>query len=250
MSPLYVFYRVCPLGGGNRPIFEGDKMGLVRFCVMSFVEAFKTTPVHVTFILDSCDQGFRDWLEVNVPFEKKVLSFFGLGHEGSFFKQIELACQLPDEDRVYLAEDDYYYLEEAGPKLAAAIGRFDFVTPYDHPDLYCPAHANEGSRVVLYADHHWRTQGSTCLTFGAKVRTLSHVQETMFRHGISDHPMWLHILRDRWRFSTRKAYRLYGPIPSLATHLVSGFLAPGIKWEDIWSKKLGACTVPLAYRGT
>lgn len=238
MSPLYVFYRICPFGGGNRPLCDGDKMGLVRLCLLSFVEAFQATPVHVTFLLDSCDQGFREWIEAHVPLEKTVLSFFGLGHEGSFFKQIELACRLPEEALVYLAEDDYYYLEEAGPKLAAAIGRFDFVTPYDHPDLYGPAHAAEDSHLVLQAGHHWRTQGSTCLTFGAKAGTLSQVQETLFRHGISDHPMWLHLLRGRSRFSGRAAYRLYGPVPSLATHMVSGFLAPGVNWEGRWNKTL------------
>jgi hypothetical protein len=76
------------------------------------------------------------------------------------------------------------------------------------------------------------------LTFGAKVETLSHVKEIIFRHGISDHPMWLHILRKSPRIFKRRAYRLYGPIPSLATHLVAGQLAPGVNWEAIWKEKM------------
>lgn len=238
MRTMHVFYRVYPGNNGRSPIFSDDKMGLVRFCLRSFVEAFRTSSPRVTFILDSCESGYRDWIEKHVPFEKEILSFVGLGHVGSFFKQVELACKLGQDDSVFLAEDDYYYVDGAGPKLAAALERFDFVTPYDHAARYTPEQENVSCYVSFYGGHHWRTQCSTCLTFGAKVKTLSHVKEIIFRHGISDHPMWLQILRESPRIFRRRAYRLYGPIPSLATHLVAGELAPGVNWETIWKESM------------
>ena len=238
MRTVRVFYRIYPGNNGRSPIFSDDKIGLVRFCLRSFVEAFKASSPHVTFILDSCDSGYRNWIEKHVPFEKEILSFVGLGHVGSFFKQVELACKLEQDDLVFLAEDDYYYVGEAGPKLAAAMERFDFVTPYDHAARYSIEQERAPCYVSFYGGHHWRTQCSTCLTFGARVDRLSQVKETIFRHGVSDHPMWVQILRERPRILKRRTYRLYGPIPSLATHLVAGQLAPGFNWEAIWKESM------------
>lgn len=247
MESLNVFYRVCPYNNGKSPIFADDKLGLVRFCLESFVEAFRATSLRITFILDSCDASYRTWIERHVPFQKEVLHFVGLGNEGSFFKQIELAAQLEPEESVYLAEDDYYYVAGAGEKLVAAISQFDFVTPYDHLQYYSRPPASEPCHITLCAGHHWRTHGSTCLTFGTKAGMVFKNRDIMYQHGVSDFLMWRQVLRKRrWR---RKEYRLYGPIPSLATHLVSGLLAPGINWEDVWRKKLESCSPPLVHRG-
>lgn len=238
MQRLNVFYRMCPYNNGKSPIFTDDKLGLVRFCLESFVEAFRATSLRITFILDSCDASYRTWIERHVPFQKEILHFVGLGSEGSFFKQIELAAQLKPDELVYLAEDDYYYVAGAGEKLVAAISRFDFVTPYDHVAHYSEPLAAEPCHMAFYAGHHWRTYSSTCLTFGTKAGAVCENQDIIYQHGVSDSLMWPQVLRKgRWG---RKGYRLYGPVPSLATHLVSGLLAPGINWEDVWRQKLGS----------
>ena len=244
MPTLNVFYRVCPYSNGKSPIFTDDKLGLVRFCLESFVEAFQTTALRLTFILDSCDAGYCDWIERHVPFQKEMQHFVGLGNEGSFFKQIELAAQLEPDELVYMAEDDYYYVAGAGEKLVAAIGRFDFVTPYDHLDHYREPLAAKPSHLTLCAGHHWRTYGSTCLTFGTKAGTIFKNQRIIYQHGVSDSLLWPQLLRGRWG---RRGPRLYGPIPSLATHMVSELLSPGINWDDLWRQKLRSGTPPVVH---
>jgi len=247
MPTLNVFYRVCPYSNGKSPIFTDDKPGLVRFCLESFVEAFQASSLRITFILDSCDASYRTWIERHVPFQKEIVHFDGLGSEGSFFKQVELATRLEPDELVYLAEDDYYYVAGAGEKLVAAIARFDFVTPYDPLDHYSGLQAAEPCHMALCAGHHWRTHGSTCLTFGTRAELIVKNQRLIYQHGVSDSLMWPHLLRKRrWG---RRGPRLYGPIPSLATHLVSGLLAPGINWEDVWKQKLGRCAPSVVHGG-
>jgi len=136
----------------------------------------------------------------------------------------------------------------------------DFVTPYDHPDSYCTSSHFERHLVKPQADRYWRTASSTCLTFLTSrdnlIRTAS-----LFRTycaGNMDCSIWLALTQKaglanlrihwdgllrlkiwintwRWGFARilgGRPYRLWAPLPALATHMESACLAPLVDWQN------------------
>lgn len=135
-----------------------------------------------------------------------------------------------------------------------------FLAPYDYPDYYqMPLH--RGCLQMRYAaGYHWRSAGTTCLTFLTR-RSILRRSQTLWRtyaKGNFDASMWMaltkhgvfHPLRNvrssteaaimakAWLWGWRrilfgKRWTLWVPIPSMATHLERTTLAPGVDWEAV-----------------
>jgi hypothetical protein len=187
-----------------------------------------------------------------------------MGNQSTFSLQIDLLAKQTEAKYVYFAEDDYFYLPNALEKMVAfmrANRDVDFVTPYDHPDSYYTSSRYERHLVKPFGDRYWRTASSTCLTFLTSRDNLVHT-ESLFRtfsSGNMDCPIWLaltqklnladlrvhchDVLRMKiwaktWMWGFRrilfgKSYRLWAPLPTLATHMESGCLSPLIDWQDV-----------------
>ncbi|MBQ7251017.1 MAG: hypothetical protein IJS32_00255 [Kiritimatiellae bacterium] len=140
----------------------------------------------------------------------------------------------------------------------------DFVTPLDHPDRYTHIVPERLKVEVRATDfRHWREVGTTCCTFMVKSATFKRAARRLgeYGRGSGDGPLWIGITKERifspaatigaalryfagrrqspegLEFSTLAAwkwhklalpfgrrYRLWGPIPSLATHLCKSAL--------------------------
>ena len=160
-----------------------------------------------------------------------------IGNAASFRHAIRLATTpgFPDGDIVYFVEDDYLHTPDALVKLAEFFEEkhSDYATLYDHPARYngMDVLRESGERIIHSKTHHWRTQESTCMTFAARVGTLREDSARITRYLVGEHP------QDRWMFVnlqvTNPHRRLWGPIPSLATHCETEWLAPCVNWEAI-----------------
>ncbi len=229
-SDFVVLYRISPYKNGKSPVFTNNKHSLVNFCLTSFFRSFKHIKPKTIFILDSCPKKYLQLIRTKCPFDYETLTFQNLGNIGTFYTQLAIAQQLPAKTKVYFAEDDYYYLPEAGEQIVQALNVFDFVTLYDHREHYNTPWVDNKYHITINKNHHWRTCVSACLTFGTTVGMIQKNYNTFIKYGTFDHPMWLELIE--------KGHSLYSPIPSLATHLVRNMLAPTVEWEAVWKRDL------------
>jgi hypothetical protein len=253
---LHVVYRST--GPGNRkrrpPFF--DKL----LCLTSLVRSLKEFDGigGIVFINDGSIPSARLALMRGLG---EVVSLPGVGNSNSYRHALKVAIQSrwADDDLVLLSEDDYLYLPSAVGKLATAareITAASYFSPYDHVDRYRRRDdARSGlSKIWVAGNHHWRSVESTCMSFVARIAALRR-------------DAWVHLAgstnispRDRmiWRAVQRLGVfclfptqgggpprRLVSPIPSLATHVETGQLAPAIDWQRVaedaaaWAQRAG-----------
>ncbi len=236
-QPLHIFYRST--GGDNkknRPPYYSKML-----CLMSFLRAFERVRgrAEITFVNDG---PMPDDRLVIMERYGKIVSFPGLGNSPSYRETLALAVALPPDSLVYFAEDDYLYTPQALEKLLAAFDEIpaaEYVTLFDHMDRYTRSDDSRRgySRLYLAGGLHWRTVESTCMTFGARVRTL---RSDAWIHRLGtvpktprDRTIWRCTQGEKeffWKFPKRT---LVGPIPSLATHMDPEGLAPNVDWEEV-----------------
>jgi hypothetical protein len=262
VAELAVAYRIYP-GAKSPAFFPNDKLLLSAVCLRSFKRALGNLSVKIWAILDGCPPEYEAlFREVLGEYELEILRQDTQGNRKTFSQQIDLLTSQTDAEYIYFAEDDYFYFPEALQKMVAFMRGnrdVDFVSPYDHPDSYFTSSRHERHLVRPFGDGYWRTASSTCLTFLASRQTLLRT-ESIFRtysSGNMDCPIWLtltqkaglanpkihwcNILRIKlwimsWMWGWRrilfsKSYRLWVPIPTLATHMEAGCLSPLVDWQ-------------------
>ncbi|MGA2049204.1 MAG: glycosyltransferase [Terracidiphilus sp.] len=264
MIDLAVAYRIYPGVSKSPAFFSADKFRLSEMCLQSFKRALGGLNVKIWALLDGCPPDyealFRDTLQ---GCELKIISLNKIGNFATFSQQIDLLTSQKEAPYVYFAEDDYFYLPDALEKMVTFMREnrdADFVTPYDHPDSYYTTSRFERHFVRPFGDCYWRTASSTCLTFLTSRENLIRTQ-AMFRtfcRGNYDCSLWLaltqklslanprvyshDLLRMKiwaktWIFGINRIlfgrqYRLWAPLPALATHMESGCLAPLVDWQN------------------
>jgi DNA-directed RNA polymerase subunit N (RpoN/RPB10) len=229
---MTVYYRMSPKNSvheARRPRFAFDKIGLARYCLRSFVEAFKEVKPKMTFILDNCGKEWDEMLEL-CPFDYDVLHIDREDHtppkgydHTAYYKQLDLAKDV--HDYVLFQEDDYVYLPGSGKKLLEALKVLEFVSPYDHLEFYTRnlEFHKPPFDIRLVGDHHWRTIDFCTMTWGCHSDRLLDYWDALHLHGCWD--------KDTWSEMGKRGAKLWTPIPSLATHMHKDFLSPGIDWE-------------------
>ena len=234
---LHVFYRST--GGDNRK--DRPPYYSKMLCLRSFLQAIERVRdrVAITFVNDGPMPDDR--LAIMQAWGR-IVSFPGLGNSPSYRKTLELAVALPPGGLVYFAEDDYLYRADAFEKLLAAFEQLpgiDYVTLFDHNDRYIRHDDSRRgySRVYLAGGTHWRTVESTCMTFGARVARLK-ADAWIHRVGTlpktpRDRPIWRLTQGQKWYFWKFPKRTLISPMPSMATHMDPGGLAPNVDWEAV-----------------
>jgi hypothetical protein len=268
MIDLAIAYRIYPGVSKTPAVFTKDKFNLSAICLHSFKEALGNLRVKIWALLDDCPDEYEDLFRSHFgEDELEIVQLGRVGNLSTFSLQLDLLTRNTDAELVYFAEDDYFYLPDAIDNMVAftrANSDVDFVTPYDHPDTYNESSRYEKHRLRVFGGRHWRTATSTCLTFLASRRSLLSA-ESIFRtycRGNMDCPIWLSLtekaglgdLRVHWhdafRFKTwlktwrwglsqilfGRSYRLWSPLPTLATHMESTCLSPGIDWSACFDR--------------
>lgn len=226
---MLILYRLCSQGNPNkiRPI--QPKIKLIEACLRSLERAFVQYSPTIHFIIDKPTTELVELVE-SIKFDYTIetiqTSTLETGNEATFFKQLEIASKI--DDKVMLLEDDYYFVDGGGDILIEALDYLDMVTPYDHPGYYTEEKHNYEKNPKLVAGHIFTPIIDTTLTFA--VRNGEEIIGENIEHFTSnsywDEHMWKNVLANT-------QYKLWRPMPSLATHMETPHLAPKVKWNFI-----------------
>ncbi len=271
MIDLAVAYRIYPGISKSPAFFSTDKFKLSEMCLRSFRDAIRGLRVKVWALLDGCPPEYESlFREVLGDCSMEIVPLNKIGNLCSFELQIDILAEQTEAPFVYFAEDDYFYLPGALEKMIAFMRQnadADFVTPYDHPDSYYSSSRHERHLVRPFRDSYWRTASSTCLTFLTSRENLVNTQRLFrsYSRGNMDCPIWLSLTQkwglcdfrvhwhDIFRFKTwlktlrwgygalffGRRYRLWTPMPALATHMESSGLSPVIEWRQLFADSQG-----------
>ncbi len=169
-----------------------------------------------------------------------------LNNSLSFLQAIYQASNHDNSEIIVLAEDDYLWLELSIKGMISALTQLpsDYVTAYDHPVRYQPNYPQGAdwphwyTTIHITEERHWRSQESTCMTFGAKAETLRadiKYFETYHNNGKNvpdDRRLFRHLCGLGHFQEQDNPHRvLLGPVPSLNTHVHLPWLAPLVNWE-------------------
>lgn len=265
---LTIAYRIYP-GVSKTPfIYPTDKLKLTEVGIRTLKQAFGNHQAKLFFLLDNCPPEYQAM--ISNFFEDQhttYINYNGIGNLATFGKQIDLLLNQSESEIVMFAEDDYVYRKNELSKAVALLKKksnADFVTPYDHLDSYVlPIHTEGRYEIIADEMLHWRTSASTCLTFLTTKSTLKKT-EKVFRSyckGNWDSSLWFSLTKynvlnpasilllfsDKFLFKTiakswmynatqilfGRRYKLWQPIPSIATHMENISLAPIIDWDQV-----------------
>jgi len=245
-----------------------DKYRLSEICLRSFKDSLGGLRARIWVLLDGCPPEYSDlftkYFDRN---DLTVLNLGGIGNQATFRRQIEILLEQQDSDVVYFAEDDYVYLPGEFRCMIDFLLEHkdvDFVSPYDHLDCYTKELHRQPKWLKVYGGKHWRTAASTCLTFLTTRETLRKTQAVFrkykrrsldcslwlsltkrrvfnpvfFTRQLFQEPLFCKIILKSWLYCWRqilfgRKWRLWIPIPGIATHLDSNALSPNVDWRAL-----------------
>lgn len=268
---LAVAYRIYPkISSHKPPIFPDDKFKLASLCLESFRQSLGTLRVKLWVLMDNCPPEYEQMFLERWPREDIVFKHYpGMGDAATFWEQAHILLEQTDSEMIYFAEDDYFYLPDQFPKAVRFLKQnpdVDFVSPYDHPDIYStdlhkiprPERVAEGKT--------WRSCMSTTHTFMTTRATLRDARWVLLRryHRVSpDLARWMAMTKRRvfnpfffarslvtcpfwagsmfysWRYCWKqilfgRRFNLWVPHPTIANHMVAGMEASGVDWQKLF----------------
>ena len=254
---VVIAYRIYPKFSHDAYRLKGwDKYKLSEVCLKSFLHCLSGINFKIYAILDGCPQEynalFRDLIASD---HLEIIQFPGIGNSATFIEQIRILLAQNDSEYIYFAEDDYFYLENKFSDMLEVIRRkdVDFVSPYDSTN------SHRYKSEIIFEKRHWRTVSSTsCIFLTTKLTLIKTAQYLKLYPKLGDYGMWLLITKLRihqfvyWltisgdygmllkmniftlrRLFMKKSFKLWSPIPSIATHMVEQYFAPRIDWPAL-----------------
>ena len=256
---LHIVYRISDKGNYKPKLSNVNKWD----CLLNAVKTFGAKNFHV--IADNCTPETIDFLRST----GLSLELTANGNAGTCrYIFSEVINRYDAEDFVYLLEDDYLHLPGSREALLEGLQIADYVTLYDHPDMYHPdgkgpnpfVHDKQPkSSIYLTAHTHWRETVSTTMTFAAQIKTLLEDRDIWLRFCTGKIPAdfaafvtltgqddmtearrlarigrgdLLQIVVNNFLVERRKRL-LISPIPGLSTHIETAYLTPLIDWTKI-----------------
>ena len=256
---LRVIYRISDKGNPKPKLANAGKGN----CLLNAALIFGAENLHV--IADNCEPATIEALQ-EAGLDLEITSNGNAGTCRYIFN--EVINRYAPEDFLYLLEDDYLHLPQSREAILEGLAIADYVTLYDHPDMYHPdgrgpnpfVHGDlPKSSIYLTAHTHWRTTVSTTFTYAAQVKTLLEDRDVWLRFSEGKIPAAFLAftvltgqddMAEAKRFAQgglgglaslvfenfligRKKRVLISPLPGLATHAETAYLAPLIDWTRI-----------------
>lgn len=244
---LHIYYRHVHVKADNTSRFPSKHRPAWfshEICFRNLVNTIRLDPlahrVKIIVVFDGTPEDFKSdfisaycanaSLGIDVQFVRSRSSL------DSFMIMLGMVrnAQMPGSDLIYLLENDYLHQVGWVSKMFELYEsglQFDFLSLYDHPDLYnLPKHANLTTRLVHSQSHHWRTAPSTCASFILDKRAFNRDCE-IFRSCLADHHLFAKLVGRRGRV-------LLTPVPGLSTHSMADYLSPTIDWGKLAQSNL------------
>lgn len=134
---------------------------------------------------------------------------------------------LPDNDIIYIVEDDYMHLYGwplVVENLYELYDGVNYFSLYDHPDKYSQRYTGLQANIFISNYLHWRTIPSTCGTFGGRVKHFKE-DKAIHHYNLGDHNKFIHL--------QNKKRNMVSPMPAMATHCVEPWISPFRDWANI-----------------
>ena len=276
---LAVAYRIYS-GAQTSPgsIFADDKFKVVELCFNSFKNSLGGLRVKLWVLLNDCQPEYDAMIKRVWGAEDLVLVRFpGVSNTTTLYEASRILMDQTDAEIVYFSDDDYVYLPGQFPLAVDFLKQdadADFVTLYDHPDLYTTDLHNLPSETRMFSGKNWISCISTTHTFLAKRAALIELRRLyldIFRAVQKTVPpdlcFWMALTKKRvfnpvkfvrwsvlkpywaasiflaWFYFWRqilfgRRYSLWQPRPSIATHMSAGLEAPGIDWQKEFQRQM------------
>lgn len=272
---LTVAYRIYPKVSKVPPVFSEDKYNLSDLCLNSFKKSLGSLKVKMFVLVDGCPPEYEElFLKY---FDSRDITFIkldGVGNYATFGLQIKTLLEQNFSEIIYFAEDDYLYFPDQFEDMVQFLKEnedVDFVSPYDHLDYYnSKLHDlhDYASFIKISKNKHWRTAGSTCLTFLTTKETLEKTKNVFltFTEGNEDSSLWFNLTKynmskwnmlkisiknpyllkvlyktltqDKTQTNSNKKWKLWVPIPTIATHMENDYLSPTINWDEVIKRRI------------
>jgi hypothetical protein len=233
---MKILYRISD-GGYNK---LKPQYVTKRGVFLHFIKIFKDCDIYV--FADNVSDDTFNFLKEYIP-ETKIYRT-KLSNAGSFMNSLHFSLiNFNDNDKVYFAEDDYIYTQDAPKIIEEGLDIAHYSSGYDHPDKYInksdggpnPHIANGGevTRVVMTKNRHWKFTNSCCMTFATTVKTLKADYGTFKKYCSTTHPYDFQLFSELRIFRNRK---IASCIPGVSTHGETQWLTKFIDWESEFEK--------------
>ena len=245
---FHIIFRACDVvqavNKSPRP-FNLDKQELIKICFRSLHESVK----HVPHILgDKLSSKLMDFFS---GYDVK-LSNGSYGNDESIRQSIKLALTLPDDDWVYLCEDDYLHRPETFSFISRLIAEKEtmkvpvrkrwsskvtyinpdlVIFPPDYPDRYLP-HDLEQFYIFHSSDCHWRQVANTTFTLMLQVKVIKKYRHVFEKSSIGANDGYLsNTLFAQKEFKDRCL--CLSPLAGLSTHMHADTITPLVDWKHL-----------------
>jgi hypothetical protein len=227
---MKVLYRISDGGYNKIKPHYITKQG----CFLHFLKIFQNYDIYV--FADNVNEETYQFLQKNIDSSKIIRT--SLSNAGSFMYSLNFAINnFSDEEKIYFAEDDYVYTQEAPKIIEEGLSIAQYSSGYDHPDKYINRNEDGGNqyvvkggeltRVLITDSRHWKVTNSCCMTFATTVKIIKEDIEIFKKHCSTTHPYDFEIFRDIYK----KGRRLVSSIPAISTHGETRWLSKFIDWE-------------------
>jgi hypothetical protein len=240
---LHIFYRhvyVSPENINRFPPKKRPNWFSYEACFRNLVETINSdrmgTHVKLIVLFDGSPMDFEnDFLfkyyankdeynfELSIEFLKSESAL------DSFMIMLSIIgnSKIPQDDLLYLLENDYLHQSKWVTNTFNVFRQnfhFDFVSLYDHPDLYTSKKFDRFYiRMLLSKDYHWRTAPSTCGSF-LLTRKVFDRDIDVLKSCLPDNKMFEELIGRRKRV-------MLSPIPGLSTHCMEDLLSRSVEWH-------------------
>lgn len=239
---LFIFYRHVHIKESNEHIFN-NKMRPFWFsyesCFRNLISTIKldelSSQVKIIILFDAKQEDFKKDFIYKYYFDDDIGLDIQFIRGGSDLKSflitlgVVLKTSMRDSDLIYLLENDYVHQPGWVSKVFELYDsghKFDYLSLYDHRDLYDSIiHSFFPAKLFYTKKHHWRTAPSSCASFILE-RHIFESDVDILGSGLSDYFFFKHLSRKRRRV-------LLSPVPGLSTHSMKEFLSPAVDWESI-----------------
>jgi hypothetical protein len=223
-----------------KPKLEGATK---QVCIKNFLQEWQHWG-EVIVLADKLTDETKRWLEVLRDNIGIGLEYIDGGSSAQSFRiAMERALEFPDDEGVYLLEDDYLHFPKCRQVLMEGLQIGNYATLYDCVDKYIPASqggnpliddsGGEVTRVVLTPSSHWKLANSTTCTFATTPRQLKEDWETWkkwcFATPEQTHPNDFQCFLDL----RAQGRSLVSCIPGLSTHCEPYLLSPLTDWKTV-----------------
>jgi|TARA_B100000953_G_scaffold44574_1_gene34142 hypothetical protein len=258
----HILFRACDkvesVHKVRRP-FGLNKVQTIKLCFYSMYQALQNEEFQFTIIGDDLS---NELLEFFKYFNDVKVDNAKLGSAAkSLQKQIDIALTIPNEEWVYMCEDDYLhtpyafkhisefvknskkYTQTSGKKknyMNRIIGDLSDIpliihTP-DYPDRYDPPWKRQ-SFIFLSKYCHWRQISNTTHTFLLESKTIKKFEKHIKASAVGPSDSKLSEKVYGRIFFKNKSLCL-SPIHGLSTHMTEGVMTPLVDWKKICQENI------------